>query len=319
MERDSLRADLRHSTARGALLLVAALVAALGAGACDDGSNDSGIGGISGFGGTSTGSGGLTPTGVGSSSGGGGGGGSSSGSVSGSSGGGIVGVDGGLVGDATTGSSQGRALFEALYQNLDSTCGGACHVMGAGGAPQWLGPPDAYTSATKFPGIVTPDPDTSVVVTKGRHEGPPLADPLLTQVLEWLTAEAAALPVTMLPASPAFTPQTGANDIDCSAAGIPGLHVTFTASISGTLITLTDLNLVTPATTGAQITYPIFAILPQGGAEIDDASLSNLSETFPAATTSTLGPGTLVLTDWSAGAQMKMGPAPMERRFSRII
>ncbi len=143
-------------------------------------------------------------------------------------------------------------------------------------------------------------------MTKGRHEGPALADPLLTQVMGWLTAEAAALPAMTLPSTAPFTPTIGANDIDCSAAGIPGLHVTFSAAASGNLLTLSNLSVVTPTTTGAQITYPIFAILPQGGPEIDDASLSNLVQTVPAASTTTLGPGLLVLTQWSTGAQMKI-------------
>lgn len=209
--------------------------------------------------------------------------------------------------DGAVGSAQGRALFEALLTTLDSTCGGACHAQGAGGAPLWLGPPDPYVSAVSFPGIVVADPGTSIIVTKGRHEGPPLQDPLLTQVLQWLTAEAAALPVTVLPQTPPFTVASGPNAIDCSKAGIAGLHITFDAAIDGSVITLDNLNIVTPTTTGVHVTYPIFAILPAGGgAEIDDPSFSNEDQTVAAGTTTPLGPGLLILTDWSAGAQMKI-------------
>lgn len=244
------------------------------------------------------GNGGLAQTGGSSSS---GGDGSGSGSITSSSADASAPVDA-----AAAAASQARALFEALLPSLSSTCGGACHAQGVGGAPIWLGPPDPYTSATKFPGIVVPDPGESIIVTKGRHEGPPLADPLLTQVMGWLTAEAAALPVMTLPSTAPFTVTMGANDIDCSAAGIPGLHVAFAAAASGDLLTLTNLDVLTPTTTGATITYPIFALLPQGGPEIDDASFSNLVQTVPAGATTSLGPGTLVLTQWATGDQMKI-------------
>lgn len=276
----------------------AALLLAIVGVACGDGSVDSGMGGLPGP--STTGSGGLASAGGSSASG--------SGGAGGSGGGGIVSSakDGGAPGDASAAASQARALFEALLPNLGSTCGGACHAQGVGGAPIWLGPPDPYTSATKFPGIVGADPDTSIIVTKGRHEGPTLADPLLTQVLGWLTAEAAALPAMTLPSTPAFTVTMGSNDIDCSAAGIPGLHVTFGASATGNLLTLANLELVTPATTGATITYPIFALLPQGAPEIDDSSFSNLVQTVAAGATTALGPGLLVLTQWAPGDQMRI-------------
>jgi cytochrome c553 len=231
------------------------------------------------------------------------------GTGSGSGSGGSTSSDAGATstsGDAGAGSVQGRALFEALLTSLGSTCGGACHAQGAGGAPLWLGPPDPYVSAVQFPGIVVSNPGTSIVITKGRHEGPPLADPLLTQVTQWLTAEAAALPVVTLPQTPPFTVAAGANNIDCSKGGVAGVHITFDATISGDEITLSNLDIVAPAATGVHIVYPIFAVLPTGGAEIDDPSFSNEDQTVAAGQTAPLGPGLLILTDWSAGAQMKI-------------
>lgn len=275
----------------------------MAAAACGDGSSDDGTAtfpgtsGASGGGVAQPGSSGTTGGQSGSGSG---------GSVSGSSSGSSSSADGGGSGEGSAASAAARALFEALLPTLSTTCGGACHGLGVGGAPIWLGQPDPYTSAKMFPGIIVADPGSSIIVTKGRHEGPPMVDPLLTQVMGWLTAEAAALPVVTLPSTPAFTPTMGSNDIDCSAAGIPGLHITFNATASGDLLTLTGLNVVTPTTTGAQITYPIFATLPEGGPEIDDASFSNLVQTVAAGTTSALGPGVLVLTQWSTDAQMKI-------------
>ncbi len=304
MRRGAPLGSLRRGHLRGdlaALALAAGVVVA--AAACGDGSTDDGASSFPGA--SATGGGGVAQPG-GSGATGSGSGGSKGGATGSSSGSGSgIGADGGPVGDSAAGSPA-RALFEALLPTLSSTCGGACHGLGVGGAPIWLGQPDPYTSATKFPGIVTPNPGTSIIVTKGRHEGPPLADPLLTQVMGWLTAEAAALPVVTLPSTAAFTPANGSNDIDCSAAGIPGLHITFNATASGNLMTLSGIDVIAPTTTGAQITYPIFAILPQGGAEIDDSSFSNLVQTVGAGTTTPLGPGLLVLTQWSTGAKMKI-------------
>lgn len=203
-------------------------------------------------------------------------------------------------------SVEGRQLFEAMLPTLDATCGGACHAQGAGGAPLWLGPPDPFVSAVQFPGIVVSNPAASIVLTKGRHEGPALQDPLLTQVTQWLNVEAAALPVTVLAQTPPFTVASGSNDIDCSPAGVAGVHITFDAAISGSLLTLTNLDIVAPTATGVHVVYPIFAILPASGPEIDDSSFSNEDQTVEAGQTAPLGPGTLILTEWVTGAQMKI-------------
>jgi hypothetical protein len=218
----------------------------------------------------------------------------------------------GAPAEAGPGSVQGRAVFETILPDLSSTCGGACHAQGAGGAPLWLGPPDPYISAVSFPGIVVANPGASIVITKGRHEGPALQDPLLTQVTQWLTVEAAALPVVTLPQTPPFAVTMGANNIDCSAAGVAGTHITFDAAVTGNDITLSNLNLVAPAATGVHIVYPIFAVLPQGAPEIDDQSFSNEDQTVGAGETAPLGPGLLILTDWSAGRMQ--GPVDLHRQ-----
>jgi cytochrome c553 len=273
--------------------------------ACGNGTSDSlslpSVHGAGASGGA--GSGGVATTSTGSSGGGSGGESSHDAST-----GGVVSTGGGADGGASAdAASPGETLFAAMFTALNSTCGGPCHSQGAGGAPLWLGPPDPYTSAVKYPGIVVSDPGASILLTKGRHEGPPLQDPLLTQVEQWLAAEAQALAPVVLPSSAPFTPQVGANDVDCSPAGIPGVHVTFSAAMSGDILTLSSLTLVAPTATGVHVTYPIFAMLPPGGApEVDDSSFSNTDETVAAGQSSPLGPGLLILTDWIQGAQMKV-------------
>jgi hypothetical protein len=284
------------------------ILAVLGVAACGQGSLEDGAPStmLNGGGGTiAPGSGGAPGSaGSGNNNGSGGSNGTSSGSSS--SGGGTQGGDGG--GAITDGSTapQGKTLFAALLPGLESNCGGACHQKGIGGAPLWLGPPDPYTSAVKYPGIIVTDPGASIIVTKGRHEGPALADPLLTQVMQWLTVEAAAIPVTMLPASAPFSVTAGSNDVDCSPAGIPGMHITFGALANGNLLTLSNVSVVAPSTTGVHITYPIFAILPPMADEIDDSSLSAVDQTIGAGATAQLGPGTLILTQWQTNAKMKI-------------
>jgi hypothetical protein len=296
MERRSRFEIMQH--AAWVTILATVGVAACGQGSLDDGAPS----GMSGGGGPvaagNGGAGGNAGAGGGSSGSGASGGGASSG-------GGAHGGDGGALSDAAT-TPQGQQLFEALLPGLESNCGGACHQKGIGGAPLWLGPPDPYTSAVKYPGIVVTDPGTSIIVTKGRHEGPALVDPLLTQVMGWLTAEAAAIPVTMLPASAPFSVTAGSNDVDCSPAGIPGMHITFGAVASGNLLTLSNVSVVAPSTTGVSITYPIFAILPPMADEIDDSSLSAVDQTIAAGATAALGPGTLILTEWQTNAKMKI-------------
>ncbi len=281
-------------------ILAAAGVAACGQGSLEDGAPSTMLNG--GGGTIAPGSGGAPGSaGSGNSNGAGG----SNGASSSSGGGAHDGDGGGSISDAST-APQGQQLFEALLPGLESNCGGACHQKGIGGAPLWLGPPDPYTSAVKYPGIIVTDPGTSIIVTKGRHEGPALVDPLLTQVMQWLTAEAAAIPVTMLPSSAPFSVTAGSNDIDCSPAGIPGMHITFGAVASGNLLTLSNVSVVAPSTTGVHITYPIFAILPPMADEIDDSSMSDVDQTIAAGATAALGPGTLILTQWQANAQMKI-------------
>src|SRR5579883_626921 len=103
---------------------------------------------------------------------------------------GSPGADGGT--EAGGGATPARMAFQALLPELTQACGGACHVDGKGNAPAWLGPPDAYKSITTYKGIVVKDVATSTLLSKGRHEGPDLVDPLRSKVQGWLALEAQA-------------------------------------------------------------------------------------------------------------------------------
>ncbi len=279
---------------------VVTLVAVAASAACSDGSVGSLTGG-GGFAGGGSGSGG-------SSGGGGSGGWDGTGSGGGfgtgttADGGGSTAVDAG-----SASAMAAKAAFEALLPLFTQSCGGPCHVQGAGSAPTYLGPPDAYASIKAFGGIVVADVGASLVLTKGPHEGPDLVDPLRTQITSWLTLEAALITATSLPATDPFSITTGANSVDLTKGGVAGAKLTFTAAVSSDVLTLTNIQIVAPATTGVHIVFPIFDTLPaNNGPETQDSSFSNADVTVAAGQSASLYPGILIVTGWAATDQMKI-------------
>jgi len=264
--------------------LVAVLLAATAAVACDDGS----VGDLQGLPGGGQGAG----PGGGMGGGGGGGGFTNHG------------------GDGGTSSEEAKAetAFRALLDDFTKACGGACHTDGKGNAPAYLAMPDPYKSIKAFRGIVVKDVSTSSALTKGRHEGPDLVDPLRNKVVAWLTLEAAALASQQLPATDAFTVTAGANTVDISKGGkgVTGAKLTFNATISGKILTLSNMQLVAPASTGVHIVYPVFDLVPPMGEPIRDTSFSNADQTVAAGQTATLHPGILILTDYDPTFKMKI-------------
>jgi hypothetical protein len=296
----------RHSsrrTPRALAAAVVAIVAAATSAACSDGSVDSLLGG-----------GGAAGSGAGGSGSSGGGSGGWDGTGSGGGFGASTTADGGTAVDAGSASAiAAKAAFEALLPLFSQTCGGPCHVMGAGNAPTYLAPPDAYASIKAFGGIVVADVGTSLVLTKGPHEGPDLVDPLRSQITAWLTLEAALITTTSLPQTAPFSVTMGANTVDLSAAGVAGAKLTFTAALSSDVLTLTNMQIVAPATTGVHIVFPIFDTLPaNNGPESQDMSFSNADVTVAAGQSGSLYPGILVLTGWASTDQMKIEVTKLE-------
>ena len=188
-------------------------------------------------------------------------------------------------------ASPAKEAFVALEPLLESTCGGACHASGMGGAPTFLAPPDPYASIKAFSGIVVKDVATSLILNKGPHEGPDLVDPLRTEVQNWLTLEATDLSNATLPQTDDFAVSlTGTNTVDLSKGGVPGVSLTFDAALSGDVLTLTNMTIIAPATTGVHIVFPIFVIDHLNGGSNEDDSFSNTDQTIPAATSATLYP-----------------------------
>ncbi len=223
--------------------------------------------------------------------------------------------------DAAPPETKGEQLFRAMESTLVTTCGGtggACHVTGAflgGQTPVWLGAPDAYLSAKKYPGVITSDPYASKLIIKGPHEGPGFSGPdaaLGAQVLAWLTEEAVEIVTVQLPSTTAFVVQPGPNVVDISsgAAGLNGAKISFVASVDGNngILSLTHLAVQAPMGSGLHIAHPIFAVIPPTGPVAPDPvdSLSNVDQTVAPAEAIPLGTGTLILESFTSGAELKI-------------
>jgi hypothetical protein len=319
------RTNRSHPAARralvgGATVVASAVVSLLVA--CGDSGADSLMGVRSGRGGgpsngasasdpASTGPSGSTAIGSG-----GGGGGNTGGGTGGGSGGGSGG--GVPLTDAGVPMAKGEQLFRALESSLVTTCGGpggGCHVTGAyqsGQTPVWLGTPDAYLSAKKYPGIITADPYSSKLLIKGPHEGPAFTGPnkaLGDSVLAWLTEEALEITTVSLPSSDPVAVAAGANTVDVSKAGtnIQGAKVTFTAAISGDILTLTNLSVTGATASAIHVVHPLFVMVVNGQDTPDPVdNLSNVDQTVAAGAASPLGSGTVILTGFAAGSQIKV-------------
>jgi hypothetical protein len=287
----------------GHLLLLAAVGLAVGGGlvACgSSGSNSLLVGGHAGLGGSDGNGDSTSSTGASS-------GGASSGGTTTNDGPPVVSVtDGGAVltfGDGAV--ETGRDLFEALLPEFQITCGNACHELGGSGAPTYLGGTDPYITITGFAGIVVPTPTASILLTKGVHEGPALTNPLLGQISQWLTVEAAALAANAAPMTTPLAPAMGPNTVDLSSLGVPGASLTFTASVTADILTMSSMEIAAPTTTGVQVTFPIFYV-NAGTTQTENDGFSNVAQTVPAGTSATLGPGILVITGWASGDTLQV-------------
>jgi hypothetical protein len=112
-----------------------------------------------------------------------------------------------------------------------------------------------------------------------------------------------------LPSSDPFTLTSGANTVDVSKAGtgIPGTKITFTAAISGDIVTLSNLSIQAPTATAIHVVHPIFATVANGQPTADPVdSLSTVDQTVASGQTATLGSGTVIFTGVATGAQFQI-------------
>jgi hypothetical protein len=215
--------------------------------------------------------------------------------------------DGGAVTDP-------EPLFRIVQKDLIARCGGpngGCHVRGAS-APHWLGDPDPYLSAKKYPGILpaTRDPGDSTILTQIDHVGPTLKryPELYSHTAEWIAAE---LPKPALPNTGAFNVSIGLNVINLNTlgSGLDGARITFLAAegSAGTLL-ITALRMQAPQNANIKIESPFFVILPRSGKVKAEPTVNGFQGelTVPAGTSADFYTGRMILTGWDAAGQLKI-------------
>jgi hypothetical protein len=198
-------------------------------------------------------------------------------------------------------------------------CGGpngSCHVKGAT-APHWLGEPDPYLSAKKYPGILpaTRDVGDSTLLTQVAHTGPSLKSfpQLYDHVSAWVLSE---LPQPPLPNTGKFSVASGLNVINLNtittAMGTPsleGARISFLASdgSAGTL-SLTAIRVTAPQNANIKFDSPFFVTLPRSGKVKAEPSVNGFQGelTVPAGTTVDFYTGKMILTGWDPAGQLKI-------------
>jgi hypothetical protein len=213
----------------------------------------------------------------------------------------------------------GKELWADLEPDLFEACG-ACHDAGGIGDAPFLAGPDRYASVLSWPGVVVSDPAKSLFATYpisgGDHTGINLdTEPeLFERVKVWLAAEAGSIPETPegTPFIEPFTPILGFNAIYLNEVDdkLVGVALTFNAEeLTENVLELSGIEVHTTAKIGVHIVHPVFGVYPKGGeAESDPVdSFSGFDHKFPESTSEALGPGTLLLTNWQAGAKIGIG------------
>ncbi|MDI1445114.1 hypothetical protein [Polyangium sp. 6x1] len=232
------------------------------------------------------------------------------------------GTGGGGPTDAGLVVTSGRDLFESMQADLMNACG-LCHdVAGLADTP-FLAGPDRYQSFASWPGIVATDPQHSLLLTyamtgKG-HSGtnldsPALQNTLLPKVKAWLAQEAKNFtepPPAAGPHIDPFVPIMGFNAIYLGALGpeFEGMAVTFQADVlAETTLELTNIELHPTSKTGVKIVHPLWVVHPLGKDPNPDPvdSFSNVDTIFQAGESGALGPGTLILVNWSKEAKLSL-------------
>ena len=209
--------------------------------------------------------------------------------------------------------TQEQEAFAKVQPELLKNCGRGCHDTGAfSSAPAFLEGPDVYRAIKNQPGVVVRDVFASTILTKGPHAGPAVSSlpDFEKLVIEWLETEAVAIQSQKLPSSAPATITLGDNDLDLSPASngkLTNVHLKFTASLVGTMLSLGNVRVAAPAGTDVHIVQPKF-VRVTGTEEVEDPadSFSNSDQTVPGGQETVLSPGSVL---FSAPAWRPFDPA----------
>jgi hypothetical protein len=231
------------------------------------------------------------------------------------------GADGGANGDGGAGPdvvADFNAKVAPILGGPDGKSGacGACHSKSGGVGPAFMEPkPDMYTTLMGYPGVVGKTPETSRLYAKGVHEGPAFDSSQAPIVAAWILEYNMYKPAdsdagTAKPAIAPFAPVMGANSIDLSVldASLVGQTITFTASTVGSSLELSQITVHTAASMGVHMVHPLWVTWDaQYNATPDPVdSFSNLDQTVFGSTNAPMGPGTLILPNWSASSKLNV-------------
>ena len=219
-------------------------------------------------------------------------------------------------------------LFLRVEPDLVANCN-ICHKKGGSAPAPFLAgmtPEERYQTITFWPGIVVSAPEQSILMTHpespnhGGGEAPKIPDDVKPAVLEWLTAEAEALPPgnpeDIGPSVRPFRPLPGGalNTVYLDSLGpeFEYMSIAFFAETLGgtseapTMLRLTNITVHPVVDKPLHIVHPLFTVYVPGQAGDPDPvdSFSNLDQTFTLGGDNTLGTGELVLTNWQKGAYL---------------
>ncbi len=230
----------------------------------------------------------------------------------------------------TTGSGGGggapaadpKELFSALEAEFVSACA-SCHIPGGLADRPFLAQPDRYQSVISWPGLITKDPNQSLLVTYpvagGSHQGTNLDsaglnESLFPKIKAWLAAEGAAIaaPIDMAkPTIPPSAPIMGFNAIYLTPLDkdLEGVAITFSANaLTENTIELKDLQVHTTTKVGVHLVHPLFVVYPKNKMADPDPvdNFSGFDQYFDPNTSTEFGAGTVLLTNWVPEAKLSI-------------
>lgn len=216
-----------------------------------------------------------------------------------------------------------KELFAALEDEFVTACA-SCHIPGGLADRPFLAQPDRYQSVISWPGLITKDPTQSLLATYplngGSHTGginldsPDLKDTLYPKIKEWLAAEGAAIaaPIDMAkPTIPPAAPIMGFNAIYLTPLDkkLEGVAITFSANaLTDNTLELKDLQVHTTTKVGVHMVHPLFVVYPKNKMADPDPvdNFSGFDQTFDPNTSTELGAGTVLLTNWVPEAKLSI-------------
>ncbi len=213
-----------------------------------------------------------------------------------------------------------RTSWQEIETEMRNACGG-CHDINGPSDMPFLAGPDHYRSIVGWPGIVTTNPERSTLLTHAMlgmgHSGknldaPNLVNTLLPKVKTWLDEEAknfTKTPENVGSHIDPFVPVLGFNAkyLDPFGLDFQGIAITFTATLTGpSMLELSDIQVHPTAKTGVRIAHPIVVVHAIGKAPEPVDSLGDGEQIFEASQFGPLGPGIVVLTNWSVDAKLSL-------------